>query len=49
MKAGLRTDQLICAAAARPGEHNFKCWFYGESVGFEGLVAASGKAGLCRG
>lgn len=45
MKAGLLTDHLIGAVAARLGGHDFKCWFYGDSVGFEGLVAASDMLG----
>ncbi len=41
MNEGKLTDPLIGAVAARLGGHDFKCWFYGNSVGFEGLVAAS--------
>lgn len=41
MKDGLLTDELIGAVAARLGGHDFKCWFYGDSIGFEGLLAAS--------
>jgi unsaturated rhamnogalacturonyl hydrolase len=41
MMDGMLTDPLIGAVAARLGGHDFKCWFYGDSVGFEGLVAAS--------
>ena len=36
----LNTD-VIEAVAARLSAHDFKCWFYGDSVGFEGLIAAS--------
>ena len=39
------TDALIGAVAARLGAHPFKCWFYGNSVGFEGLIAASDMLG----
>lgn len=39
------TDSLIGAVAARLGAHDFKCWFYGDSVGFEGLIAASDMLG----
>ncbi len=39
------TDSLIGAVAARLGAHDFKRWFYGDSVGFEGLIAASDNAG----
>lgn len=41
MTDGKLTDALIGAVAARLGAHDFKCWFYGDSVGFEGLIAAS--------
>jgi len=41
MDEGMLTDPLIGAVAKRLGGHDFKCWFYGDSVGFEGLVAAS--------
>ncbi len=27
--------------ARRLGGHDFKCWFYGDSIGFEGLLAAA--------
>lgn len=33
--------ELIGAIADRLMAHDFQCWFYGDSVGFEGLVAAS--------
>ncbi|MCV6822983.1 MULTISPECIES: glycoside hydrolase family 88 protein [Halocynthiibacter] len=33
--------QLIAAVAERLAAHEFKGWFYGDSVGFEGLVAAA--------
>lgn len=45
MKEGMLTDELIGAVAKRLGGHDFKCWFYGDSVGFEGLVAASEMLG----
>ncbi|MEP3276702.1 MAG: glycoside hydrolase family 88 protein [Stappiaceae bacterium] len=32
---------LVAAVAERLAEHAFKGWFYGDSVGFEGLIAAS--------
>lgn len=32
----------VGAVADRLMAHAFQCWFYGDSVGFEGLVAASG-------
>ncbi|MEV8467436.1 glycoside hydrolase family 88 protein [Fluviibacterium sp. DFM31] len=32
---------LIAAVAERLAAHEFKGWFYGDSVGFEGLVAAA--------
>ncbi len=39
------TNDLIGAVAARLGAHEFKCWFYGDSVGFEGLIAAADLLG----
>lgn len=39
------TDRLIGAVAARLGGHDFRAWFYGDSVGFEGLLAASDMLG----
>lgn len=35
------TPALIRAVADRLMAHPFQCWFYGDSVGFEGLMAAS--------
>ena len=39
------TDRLIGSVAARLCGHVCKCWFYGDSVGFEGLLAASDRLG----
>ena len=39
------TPDLIAAVAARLGAHEFTCWFYGDSVGFEGLLAAADLLG----
>lgn len=36
---------LIAAVAERLAAHEFKGWFYGDSVGFEGLVAAADLLG----
>lgn len=33
--------QQIAAIAERLGAHDFQCWFYGDSIGFEGLIAAA--------
>lgn len=32
---------LVRAIAGRLVEHRFQCWFYGDSIGFEGLLAAT--------
>ncbi|WP_226782376.1 glycoside hydrolase family 88 protein [Oceaniglobus trochenteri] len=39
------SDALVARVAERLGAHPFKGWFYGDSVGFEGLVAASDHLG----
>ena len=38
--------QLFQRVAERLQQHDFKGWFYGDSVGFEGLVAAGDLLGL---
>lgn len=38
--------QLFKRVAERLQQHDFKGWFYGDSVGFEGLVAAGDLLGL---
>ncbi|PIV72925.1 MAG: hypothetical protein COW55_14890 [Rhodobacteraceae bacterium CG17_big_fil_post_rev_8_21_14_2_50_65_11] len=38
-------DALVRAVADRLVEHEFQCWFYGDSIGFEGLLAASDALG----
>ena len=34
-------DALVARVADRLLEHAFHGWFYGDSIGFEGLVAAA--------
>lgn len=41
-------DGLIGEVADRLVEHAFEGWFYGDSIGFEGLVAASDATGIAR-
>ncbi len=45
----MRTDESsherLAAVADRLLAHPFQCWFYGDSVGFEGLLAASDLLG----
>jgi hypothetical protein len=38
--------QLFQRVAERLQQHDFKGWFYGDSVGFEGLIAAGDMLGL---
>ena len=38
-------DTLVAEVADRLREHDFKGWFYGDSIGFEGLLAASDMTG----
>jgi unsaturated rhamnogalacturonyl hydrolase len=38
---GAETEGRLRAAAERLLQHPFQAWFYGDSVGFEGLLAAS--------
>ncbi len=38
--------QLLKRVAERLQQHDFKGWFYGDSVGFEGLIAAGDLLGL---
>ena len=38
---GDAVEARLRAAAARLQAYDFKPWFYGDSIGFEGLVAAS--------
>ena len=44
MSGGKR--QLLQRVAARLVQHQFKGWFYGDSVGFEGLIAAGDLLGI---
>jgi len=37
---------ILHRVADRLVDHEFRCWFYGDSIGFEGLVAASGLFGV---
>ncbi|MTI15906.1 hypothetical protein E1162_01485 [Rhodobacteraceae bacterium RKSG542] len=39
------SSELVASIADRLVEHEFQCWFYGDSVGFEGLIAASDYLG----
>ncbi|WP_026381798.1 glycoside hydrolase family 88 protein [Afifella pfennigii] len=39
------TPQLVAAVADRLRDHAFQTWFYGDSIGFEGLIAASDLTG----
>jgi unsaturated rhamnogalacturonyl hydrolase len=39
------TPQLVAAVADRLRDHAFHGWFYGDSIGFEGLIAASDLTG----
>lgn len=41
----LLDDARLRAVADRLVEHPFQCWFYGDSIGFEGLIAASDSLG----
>ena len=41
-------DGLLCRVADRLVEHPFAGWFYGDSIGFEGLVAAADATGVSR-
>lgn len=38
---GQLSPPLVAAVADRLTGHDFKCWFYGDSIGFEGLLEAS--------
>lgn len=38
--------QLFKRVAERLQQHDFKGWFYGDLVGFEGLIAAGDLLGL---
>ena len=38
--------QLFTQVAERLQQHDFKGWFYGDSVGFEGLLAAGDLLGV---
>jgi unsaturated rhamnogalacturonyl hydrolase len=39
------TPRLVAEVAGRLREHAFHGWFYGDSIGFEGLIAASDLTG----
>lgn len=41
MKVPIADKATIAGIAQRLLEHPFKCWFYGDSIGFEGLLAAA--------
>lgn len=43
--SGTLQPWLVAAVAERLAAHDFKGWFYGDSVGFEGLVAAADMLG----
>ncbi len=44
-QTGSLSPRVVAAVAQRLTGHDFKCWFYGDSIGFEGLLEASDYLG----
>jgi unsaturated rhamnogalacturonyl hydrolase len=48
MNLSAEERRIVGGVAEKLGQHRFKGWFYGDSVGFEGLLAAGDLLGISR-